>query len=99
MSEETIVMTASRSQVEWAIDIMDKAGQGEEVDEDDFWKANSILTVVSMAAFGLQNEVGRLRRVLMNIESATRLHDGILWEAMVMTLQDIARNGLKDGRE
>jgi len=43
----------------------------------------------------LSVEVDRLRRVLMNIESAKRLHSGIPWEAMVMTLQDIARNGLK----
>lgn len=45
----------------------------------------------------LEAENARLRRVLMNIESAKRLHSGIPWEAMVMTLQDIARQGLKGG--
>lgn len=45
----------------------------------------------------LTAENARLRRVLMNIESAKRLHSGIPWEAMVMTLQDIARQGLKGG--
>lgn len=62
------------------------------------WKENSDAWLVEHNENKrLKAENTRLKRVLMNIESAKRLHPGIPWEAMVMTLQDIARAGLKGG--
>lgn len=57
----TNVATASKEQVDWAIGIIDLAGEGGEVDADDFFKASAVLTVVSYAAFELAEENDRLR--------------------------------------
>ena len=56
------VVTASREQVDWAIGILDKMGDGENVDYETFFKVNAILTAVSVSAFDLAERVEQMEQ-------------------------------------
>lgn len=60
----TNVVTASRENVDWAIGVIDQALAGEEIDAHDAFKAGAVLSVVSIAAFDLAEEVKRLKNEL-----------------------------------
>lgn len=51
----THYMTATKAQVEWALSILDKLGEGEDVDGDEFFRANALLTVIALAPFQEKN--------------------------------------------
>lgn len=55
------VATCSKAQLDWAIGIIDRVGEGQEIDASEFFKATAVVTVVSEAAFSLAGEVEQLR--------------------------------------
>jgi hypothetical protein len=59
---EITVMTASKQQVEWAIEQIDTILNGEDVEYDDLFGACSVLTVVSHAAFDMVGKIKDLEK-------------------------------------
>lgn len=68
----TNVVTASRENVDWAIGVIDQALAGEEIDAHDAFKAGAVLSVVSIAAFDLAEEVKRLQAQSRALVAAVR---------------------------
>lgn len=67
----TNALTCSREQLDWAIGVIDEALTGKEVDANQAFKAGAILGVLAEAAFGLTEEVERLR-ALQSLSGVTK---------------------------
>lgn len=67
----TNVVTCSRERFNWAVEVMDKALAGEEVEARDAFGAGAILGVVGEAAFGLAEEVEQLRAEVERLKAYT----------------------------